>query len=58
MSTQAKAAQLAKQIIPTHALDGFLALDLRSQLTGIATLAHIGGDTEAREAALEALKAL
>ena len=47
-----KAAELASAVMSADMLESFLALPLKSQLVGIATFAHIGGDVEVRNAAM------
>lgn len=47
--------KMARQIMTGDALSDFLSLGLKDRLVGIATLAHIGGDAEVREAALQLL---
>ncbi len=48
--------KMARQIMSGDMLSDFLSLGLKDRLVGIATLAHIGGDAEVREAALELLR--
>ena len=49
--------KLATPVLPADAHDSFFALPLDAQLVGLATLAHIGGDAELRDAALELVSA-
>jgi hypothetical protein len=47
--------RLSTDILPDDARESFDALPVRARLVGVATFAHIGGDTAVRDAALRAL---
>lgn len=49
-------SERAERVLSGEILASFLALPLKDRLIGIATFAHIGGDTEMRDAALEIAK--
>ena len=55
--TVAHIHHLAKRILRGERLESFLALPLRSQLVGLAVLAHLGGDSDVRDACLSLLDA-
>lgn len=55
---EARIHALAAQILSADQMRSFVALDLKAQLVGVATLAHIGGETEVRDACLKALQSI
>lgn len=55
---EARIHALAAQILSADHMRSFVALDLKAKLVGVATLAHIGGETEVRDACLKALQSI
>lgn len=50
--------KLAAQILTGKALESFNAMDLKSRVSGMAILAHIGGDVQVKAECLRVLPLL
>ena len=59
LTLESKVHILAVQVIPGgQPMFEFGALDLKAQITGLATLAHVGGDPKMREQCLDWIRAI